>query len=354
MSKRTKSADNNNNDKDHEDGGSSHSDSNNGETKAERKIRRSLKKIKKQKKQVKRESKRHKSNRSKDASSSSSSNVVQQQSTGGTTAQLHSPKQQQITSLPLSQPLPALSASSLVSQSQHLNEAAIVSINPQQLDSNSKVTVPVNDKDSNPFERKKARLLVSLLPASLRNINKAINGAMQSLLLRYSDGIGGVLLSFDNIQIEDENQPHNNHDDTLLTTTTTQQRKGHCITTGGGRYGRILDEMPHIHYYITSNILVFSPTLQQQITGVVNESFPSHVGILAYDFFNAMVSAESLRAGGFTFDSDLNEWSRVDTGVVVQIEDSMVFTVDKIHECSGLISIEGSHPSIVGATSGSG
>ena len=101
---------------------------------------------------------------------------------------------------------------------------------------------------------------------------------MQSLLLRYSDGIGGILLSFDNIQIEDENQQHHYDDEPRMTTTTTQQqRKGNSIATGNGR---ILDEFPHIHYYITSNILVFSPTLQQQITGVVNESFPSHVGIL--------------------------------------------------------------------------
>ena len=48
------------------------------------------------------------------------------------------------------------------------------------------------------------------------------------------------------------------------------------------------------------------------------------------------------------FDSDLNEWSRVESGVVVRIDDEVVFTVEKIYECSGLISIEGSHSSIFG------
>jgi len=70
-----------------------------------------------------------------------------------------------------------------------------------------------------------------------------------------------------------------------------------------------------------------------------------------------MVSADFLRKGGFGFDVDLNEWSRRgESGsggvVVVRIEDEVVFTVEKIHECSGLISIEGSKPFIVGVGGG--
>lgn len=185
-----------------------------------------------------------------------------------------------------------------------------------------------NKKGISPFHRKKARLLVSLLPASLKDIPRAINGAMQSLLLRYSDGIGGVLLSFDNIEIEDDSNR---------------------ITAGGGggsRYGIILDEMPHIHYYITSDILVFRPDIGEKITGVVNESFPSHLGILVYDFFNAMVSADSLRESGFLFDSDLNEWSQGNTRAAVQVEDALICKVEKIHGCNGMISLECSEPSI--------
>jgi len=187
--------------------------------------------------------------------------------------------------------------------------------------------------DFNIFQQKKARLLVSLLPASLRNIQRAINGAMQSLLLRHSDGVDGVLLSFDNIEIK--------NDDTK--TNADGRRTNEC----GGYYGRILDEMPHIHYYITCDILVFNPTVGQKMTGVVNESFPTHVGILVYDFFNAMVNADSLRASGYSFDSDLNEWSNDDTNATIQIDDKLNFKVEKTHECNGMISIECSEPSII-------
>jgi len=181
-----------------------------------------------------------------------------------------------------------------------------------------------------PFRLKKVRFLISILPAALNNIDKAINGMMSSLLLRYTYGVGGVLLSFENIQFE------NNVND------------GSKGKDGGSGYGGIiLDEMPHIHYNITSDIVVFSPTIGKRLNGIVNESFPSHVGILVYNLFNAMVNADSLRESGFSFDIELNEWSKNETDAVIQIDDMMVFTVETIHQCSGLISMECSTPSII-------
>lgn len=186
-----------------------------------------------------------------------------------------------------------------------------------------------------PFQRKKVRLLVSLLPASLRNIHTAINAAMQSLLFKHLDGINGVLLSFHDIQIVDG--------DTRINTAAAN---GVAAVVP---HGRILDEMPHIHYYITVDVLVFEPTIGQKLTGVVNySSNPSHLSILVYGFFNASVKADSLRESGFLFDSDLNEWTKNDTGATVQIDDTLTFKVEKIDTCTSTMFMECSEPSITG------
>ena len=145
---------------------------------------------------------------------------------------------------------------------------------------------------------------------------------MQALLLKYSDGLGGVLLAFDNLQFDP------NH-----------------------RHGHILNEMPHIHYLVTCTALVFYPSLKTNLVGAVNEVFPSHVGLLVYELFNASVSAEALRLAGYTFDKEGNQWSQSEEeeggNRVVAKGDKMSFCVQKLHECNGLISLEGSQPSLM-------
>lgn len=171
-----------------------------------------------------------------------------------------------------------------------------------------------------PFQTKKANILVSLCPSSLSNIRKAMHASIQKLLLKYSDSLGGVLLSFDNIQLDDG---------------TSGKRKG-----GGDSSGRIINEMPHIHFNVSCNVLVFNPSIGQKLEGVVNESFPSHVGLLVYELFNAMVSADYLQANGFQFDADLNEWKYEKTNNAIAVGDAMKITVNKMHESNGLISME--------------
>jgi len=289
----------------------SRDDDNDDETKEERKLR---KKLKKEDKEVKKKEKKEKKEARRSSSGTPSLVVV----------------------APIESELSAKKSTKAMITT---NSPTVSSFQPQspsfrptEQSNKIKNQQSYSNDDMNPFQRKKVRLLVSLLPASLRNIHRAINGAMQSLLFKHSDGINGVLLSFQNIQIVDDD-------------TTTS-------SNGGDPYGRILDEMPHIHYYITSDILVFEPTVGQQLTGVVNySSNPSHLSILVYGFFNASVKADSLRESGFSFDSDLNEWTKNDTGATVQIDDTLIFKVEKIDTCTSTMFMECSEPSITGAAS---
>jgi DNA-directed RNA polymerase I subunit RPA43 len=188
-------------------------------------------------------------------------------------------------------------------------------------DSDDDYSIYSLDDANSPFQKKKVSVMLSLMPSAMTNSHKAMNSAMQTMLLKYSDSLGGVLLSYENIEIDE--------------------------TKNGGRFGRILNEMPHIHYYVTCDVLVFNPSVGSTLVGVVNETFPSHVGLLVHELFNAMISAESLRQNGFLFDADTNEWSKQDTMVPISIGDGIKFTVEKVHECNGLISLESKDPVIV-------
>jgi len=78
----------------------------------------------------------------------------------------------------------------------------------------------------------------------------------------------------------------------------------------------------------------------------VNECFPSHVGMLVHSFFNAMIPSQLL-LNGYEFDSFSQKWVKLDNGqdngglAEIGINDEVLFEVEKIHECAGLISIEG-------------
>jgi hypothetical protein len=84
-----------------------------------------------------------------------------------------------------------------------------------------------------------------------------------------------------------------------------------------------------------------------KLTGVVNECFPSHIGILVHSYFNAMVSADHLRAAGYSFDPDLQIWAKSEgESQTISIQDKINFEVDEVHEVEGAVSLEGVKPSL--------
>jgi hypothetical protein len=291
------------------------------DSKEEKKRRKQEKKQKKEEKKAKKKRKR---------SSLESSASVAASATSATSEQdLPSSK---------STPTPSTAERTKKSKQRHTN-------------TNSNSNININKNPESPFQKKNVSMMLSLPPESLSNTPKAMHQAMQAMLLHYSDGLGGVLLSFDNIQLD--------------------------TSKNGGGYGKILHEFPEIHYYITVDVLVFQPvtksgagsgsssgggtstgtgaTSGSKLKAVVNETFPSHVGLLVHELFNASVSAECLREAGFTFDVDLNEWSSSsgsgssDEGGHGHISegDCMEIVVEKVHECSGLMSLECKDPVLV-------
>ena len=169
--------------------------------------------------------------------------------------------------------------------------------------------------------RKTIRMIFSLYPADLEDVVRAIKRSLRHNLLKYIAGMDGVLLAFDNVRI---------------------------VPNGGRTAGVILNEQPHLHYLADLDILVFAPTCGVRLLGTVTECFESHVGLLVHNFFNASVTSDNLVTAGFSFDADRGEWVHEDDGsTAIAADEAVDFTVEKVHECAGTISMEGTDPTVV-------
>jgi RPA43 OB domain in RNA Pol I len=156
---------------------------------------------------------------------------------------------------------------------------------------------PSSASSSSLYYNKKLQVSVSLLPCGLRNVVQSAKESIRhALLLKYCNPMGGILLAFDNVQIVVN---HNG---------------------GGSRsHGRILEELPHIHYDVTCNGLVFCPTVGLRMDGtVVEASFHSHLSLVVHGHFNASISSNQMRKAGFVYDENVGQWMHVASETFLQ------------------------------------
>lgn len=174
------------------------------------------------------------------------------------------------------------------------------------------------------FLLKKLVLTISLLPSALRNVIANVEDALRLFLLKYSDGIGGILLAFENVKVLADTKSSN---DIVV--------------------GMIFNELPHIHYRVSADALVFCPAPGSKMSGSVTESsFHSHLSLVVHQYFNASVSAEQLREAGFEFDDVQLQWYWQDATNTLSKGDRIDFVCQKMYESGGIISIEGSNPAL--------
>mmetsp|Transcript_7679 Transcript_7679/g.8762 ORF Transcript_7679/g.8762 Transcript_7679/m.8762 type:complete len:225 (+) Transcript_7679:62-736(+) len=185
-----------------------------------------------------------------------------------------------------------------------------------------------SQKNLSCFQRKKIQMKFSLHPTDLHDINGEIRQSLMFRILRYMPVLDGVLLAFDNIK------------------PTTSVPGNSTITSG-----MVLNEQPQIHYSVQLNVLVFSPQLQEVMSGKVTQCYESHIGLLVHNFFNASITSDYLHEAGFYFvdgkgDGVITWVHKDDKNIVIAPEVNMNFILEKVHECAGIISMEGSQPSL--------
>lgn len=104
------------------------------------------------------------------------------------------------------------------------------------------------------------------------NTRAGIEDFLSTLLLKYSGGLHGCVVSFKIIA----------HD----------------------KIASILNECPSLQLNATIELVSFSPCVNSILTGVVSKLSRDHIGVLVYGIFNASISLAELE--DYTFDYDRN------------------------------------------------
>ncbi|KAL0962046.1 hypothetical protein UPYG_G00335040 [Umbra pygmaea] len=99
---------------------------------------------------------------------------------------------------------------------------------------------------------------IALSPMYLKKKRTGIQEELNTELLRYSEGLMGVPLAYDDIFVL-------------------------------GQHGDIYDDNGHIHLDIQANFVVFQPKKGQKLLGIVNKLSMYHVGCLVHGCFNASI-----------------------------------------------------------------
>ncbi|CAI5731186.1 unnamed protein product [Peronospora destructor] len=161
---------------------------------------------------------------------------------------------------------------------------------------------------SSPFVVCKVRHKVSLSPCHATKPRTGIDQDLTEQLMRYSEPLQGVVLSFSNVQLD---RP----------------------------YGVIVNEMPFIHCKVLADALVFRPIVGMQLRGIVNKIGSNHIGMLFTAVFNGSV-AEAELPKGFVHNYARDCWLGED-GSAISVEDEVDVKVLRVHVAGGMIAIEG-------------
>lgn len=198
-----------------------------------------------------------------------------------------------------------------------------------------------------PYQIKTILGTVALLPASLPEVPKHIQSLLHSLLLMYDARMGGVLLSLE---------------EGVKLLPVVADRGG----DGGLVGGRIIDDLPYVHYRFQARGLLFCPAVGMKLTGQVVECTPTFVTLTTHHILSTKISTERLHERGYVYDSKTLAWMRErdfncadhegdgdeEGGAVlgpsasIYLDDCVEFVVERIHECGGYISLDGTHPSL--------
>ncbi|XP_029444904.1 DNA-directed RNA polymerase I subunit RPA43 [Rhinatrema bivittatum] len=128
---------------------------------------------------------------------------------------------------------------------------------------------------------------LALPPRHLRTKRTGVRQELDSELLRYSDGLKGVPVAYDNIKIV-------------------------------GELGDIYDDQGYIHLSIEADFVIFCPKKGHRLVGVVNKVALSHIGCLVHGCFNASIPKP--------YQMSVEEWQ----GLEVKVGDQLEFEVFRL------------------------
>lgn len=114
------------------------------------------------------------------------------------------------------------------------------------------------------LERLRAKFTIDLHPSRLASPTEGVRAHLSSLLLRYSEDLEGVLLSYRNERV------------------LTQAASIHPY-------------FPFVRVEVAADVVLFRPCLGMRLVGTVNKVGADYIGVLVLGFMNAAIAADAIR-----------------------------------------------------------
>ena len=122
------------------------------------------------------------------------------------------------------------------------------------------------DEENSSFVRVETVEHICLEPIFLGRLITGVQLQLEKKLMKYSEELEGVIVTYDKLQMKH-------------------------------KHGRVVGEEPSIHFDIKVEYIVFRPTINCKLVGVVNKIGDDHIGLLVHGSFNAAIASSNRRNG---------------------------------------------------------
>lgn len=219
-------------------------------------------------------------------------------------------------------------------------EAANGSFKKRKQFKTPKSSNPINSEGlSECFLKVNTSLYISLAPCHLANpINGIKAQHLDPLVMTYFPKAKGVVLSYSNIKIPQDNVTTDSQDSVIS-------------------IAKVTDSSPFTFLWITVDLLVWTPQLGDVLEGYIYMQTASHIGLLLHDAFNASIKKYNIPSDWRFIPSQVDEFQQdeqddsnnsrfksfgywVDENEV-KIEGKLTFTIKAIHTTGRVVSVEG-------------
>lgn len=165
-----------------------------------------------------------------------------------------------------------------------------------------------------PMKRAKVKLVCHLLPKFMENIQLGVLIKLNSLLLKYHKGLGGIPLAYRHIRVMPP-------------------------------VVKIHHDNPLLHLVIHTEFLLFVPRPGTSLTGVINRMTSDHIGLLAYGFINVSIPKTRLD-GRYAWNGTSQSWEpsakKKHLGLVpLALDSPLTFQIAEFTAAQGVLTLIG-------------
>lgn len=190
------------------------------------------------------------------------------------------------------------------------------------------------------FQTFSTSLYLSLAPCHIQNpVNGIKSQHLDPMIMTYLPKAKGVVLSYSNIALSQDNQLVDSEGNPILVARTA-------------------DSSPYVFLWVDVDFLVWKPEVNDVLEGYVYMQTASHIGLLVHDTFNASIKYFNIpsdwqfvpsqadeyvddEASTEKLDSKFKSFGHWVDGSNAKIEGKLTFTIKTIHTTGRVVSVEG-------------